>query len=314
MFLNYSNKTINMTISNKLEFYLYLIQSFSSIIEILLILIVFYSRKKLEKSEICILTSFAVILATGKIFELSKHFIEKSGLKSKDNYSCITYFSLSSISTEFYLVLWYYSLFHLSMVRRSKIFQKIFSITRTIRNFFIFLFFTFTIIYSTNWLLYYWGQYGQFYFIETNSLCKKKGLNEQGKINLSTYIDLEYFIPSVFIFFNYLISITLLMNKNYQLNINKQKKDKLLRLSIKFLIFSLFSLFQTFRFLFIILEIIFNNNIHFFFIFFFVCKVLVFSFYSLIVIFIHQILKNTFYDLILSIISKKRKWIFFIRC
>ncbi|RNA18105.1 hypothetical protein BpHYR1_016181 [Brachionus plicatilis] len=70
----------------------------------------------LERTEFFILSTIAIIVAAEKIFNFCQTLIENStGLLSYKNYSCITFFAFSSIFMELFMILLYYSLFHLSL-------------------------------------------------------------------------------------------------------------------------------------------------------------------------------------------------------
>lgn len=277
--------------------------SFQQIIEIFDIFSIFFdffctsiiiqSKNKLVLAEFWILISIPTTLIFIKVFFFFIIIFPNLAIISHKNYSCITIYSFSNLLVQFYLILLFYCLFHLSMIKRTGIFRILFNLTRNTRLFLYFYLISFITIYLSNWLWYFFISEKEFTFDKSNSSCKKKNNSPDSSLNPYLFdIIISVLLSFVLIFIYLSLSVFFFVRKSY-------KKKKLHRISLKFFIFSLFSSSISFQSLSVILRFfsIEENSID---LLSNIITVILMIFQSLIVLYIHNILN----ELVIEKLSK----------
>lgn len=274
-------------LEEKILLYVYNFMLASILIDFLMIFIVLKSKKKLVDNEFWIFIFLTIFLILIKIWNYYVALFKKKGFKSNKNLVCISIYSLTSINMDYYMILLFYSLFHLSIIRQTKIFQILFRLTRSQKILFFYTFSTFLLSYIVIWISQYFDQNNRFVFDEKKSIC-----NQNENLNLSIILINQLFI-SVIPFltgFIYIIIIILILFK--------QKSKQFFKTSIKFLIFSLFSLLMPIHSLVFIFYYIYTKSLFFKLLFSFIGILSLFQlfFHSIILLLIHKVIKQNLYD------------------
>lgn len=259
----------------------------SIFIDLMLILIVIKSARKLVLNEVWILISLTIFLIFNKVFHYFIAFNETKGFFSHKNYTCISVYSFLSLIFEYYFILLFYSLFHLSIFGQTKNFKILYRLTRSSKVFFVYVSSSFFFIYFILWLLLYFDQNERFVFNEKSKICKKYNSQKMSKMLLFQLAQIFLPITTSFVYMTIIYLILF-----------KENSNKFLNVSIKFFLFSLFSslmIIQVFSFIFeIILKTRFSYNLSFF------IEIIAFFqqiFHSIILLLIHKILKKSLLEI-----------------
>lgn len=217
---NTTNTTNNETVSLRLNETLNLIsddetltQTFDKTFEIVSIVIIalsivldslsygtiIYCKKKLIKVEFFILLTANILLTLTKLINLAAYV-----LNSNTFVTCFIYYSLSiDVSFCYYSILFFYSMFHLSNISRSIVFQKMFSFVHSPK---VFLVYCLVILVGTSAFIFsysYWFRFSMFTESKNGKSCgyvtwENKILFPPFALNISFATTLVYFVATVY--------------------------------------------------------------------------------------------------------------------
>lgn len=294
---NLTNKTGNFL---SIEEIVEIVDVCSIILNIFSISIIIQSKKNLVPTEFWIMISNSILLILIKIYYFIFLFFAEKGLKSYKKFSCVTFHSFSVLLFEFYFVLFFYSFYHLSMIKRTKFFKILFKLTHDTRIFFSTSIILFILFYSLNWLWFYFLKKKEIKFNEKSSTClvsnrintkfSPYNLNMFLSIFTSIATSLVYIYLSIYFFFK-----------------KSSKNQKLTKISVKFLFFSVISSSISFQSPVIILDLFVKNQTTAFNnIIFNIVTVFMMAFQPIVVLFVHDKLNKSLIENISKVTEKLR--------
>lgn len=262
--------------------------------------IIIASKSKLIKTEYFILIAICQISMVNKftgIFQKLQelfHSLAQLGLLN-----CLIVYTINiDVNFVFYMIIFYYSLFHLSSIKRGPHFTKFFNLIHEPKNFLIYLTFIF-ISYST-FIISFTFIFRSQIFLEQNG-CD---LNYNNKL---AYIPFFFYIMAFLTQIVYLAAIVILIIlkvKTKQMNEIK-KLGRNLIIVIKFSIFSIISLIITMPwYIFNILYFLISySDLYVISISQFFAQIL-FLFQTILLVFIHCRLREKFFSVFRKILFK----------
>lgn len=243
---NTNNQTSLLDYLNPFKFIGYLasfLYVISFITDILCLGIIYKSRSKLKKVEICILKTCQALTFSYKMFSLLLVLDLYYDVMIFGSTTCIFLYPFTfTISTCFNTILVYYALCHYSSIERTGHYLTIFNFTHNVRNFVRIAIAVFLLAISSMLVMFH--SFRKYIFDESDGKCHIMYKNPI-VLGLLTWTG----VPLVFVLSTYVLSIGRLVtnlksNRTKANSVEMKRYRKKFKISLKFLSFSFLPLFS----------------------------------------------------------------------
>lgn len=302
---NIFNRSFNKSTINILRNFVFL--PLSLLADIFCIFLIKEARKTLIKIEFYLLTALTLAQIYLKIYFLSFYIVFSSKIKIKF-FLCLIIYSLRNSSTQYFLTLFYYSLFHLSFISRNKHFLKLNLFIKKPKNFIKFIIVTTTIsfVYSFSFAFYFQKEI----FVTEAKYCSIKPEWEYGQnVNLIWDMIFETF-PTILTNFTYYLCSFLIIRKIFFKKIGSSISQlrhyrRLFKVILKFCFFNTLSNVNIIVLILICVQLGFKKKLIVSYLNFFY-KLFIYLTYmqSIFLLFIHVKLKAQFLEFLFKIFHK----------
>lgn len=268
--------------------------------DILCITLIVLCRAQLHPVELCILLTYQAFTLVNKSFAPILLWVLYFNSFLFGNQTCIwTYPLMIAITIYLNFILVFYAFYHYSSIRRVKHRSVLYSLTRSVKFFGVFTFVT--IVFSFSFSLSVFWMYRRIMIIETPKTCVVKHRTMQ----IVTLLGLTI-VPLLVVMFVYTVSFYKLI-KHIRKRVNtvahndKKRYRRLLKVSIKFFLFSLLPFVScVVRFTFVAVAYICVDCHPSIFIYIQSFTRLINIVQPSLLIFIHELLKKKFQELLLK--------------
>lgn len=275
----------------------------SIVFEFICILVVFKAKNNLIKLEFYLINSICLSTIIVKIYTLFLIIILSNQNRLLiPKFLCIFLYSIGSFLSFSFFVLFYYSLFHITILNRNKHFVKLNDILKNPKVFLVFLFITLVTTYTFSLTFFTLSKDNIYSKLSQNYYCLGLFFDKSfGK--LAILINLYNILPAVLTNIIYIVSQFLILSSYFKKGKNDIRKKKLHRITLKFFSYSIFSDITIILFLLSLLD--------YFESLFFILTAITFLIFliveSFFLILIHNILRKEFFKLLKSLINSLLK-------